>query len=221
MRLSVLHVVCIECPAPITAVLVLRVTVCMLHSSSPPTGSVSSGCGHLVHVHAAADASAFICGRSGAKTAHDIAEATAEAFALAVATASAECKLSGDASAYVNAEANARAAADVWLEAYASAFAQAGDCNQCSAFASSWGYVQKHVFLEAVAKAGFAVRTLPFTPPLLPPCSGGSMDAHRIRHGNVPVVHRSIMCIVSAAHALHRAHRCQLCAVVWEAGSSK
>lgn len=107
---------------------------------------------------AAADASAYICseGESG-KSAHTIATATAEAFALAVASASAECELLGDANVQVDASSSAVAAATVWLGAYAAAFAGAGDCDKCDAFAASYGYVEKDVFLKAVADAEIKV----------------------------------------------------------------
>jgi hypothetical protein len=104
----------------------------------------------------AVNARQHICG-SGNLTSTAIAEATAEAFALAVATASAECELNGTAQAYVNADAKAEARANVWLEAYASAFASASVCDNCEAYASSWGYVSKHVFLEAVAEVSVQV----------------------------------------------------------------
>lgn len=112
-------------------------------------------------VCAAAHAQEYICsGGSGVHSEHDIAEATAEAFAIAVATASADCELEGDAAVYVKAGAHAKAAAEVFVEAYADAFASSTVCGTCDAYASSWGYVSKHVFLEAVAKAGFLVCTL-------------------------------------------------------------
>jgi hypothetical protein len=109
---------------------------------------------------AAADAAAYICaeGETG-KTAHSIATATAEAFALAIATASATCKAQGNTNFTVAAAASAKAAANVWVEAYASAFASAGDCEKCSAYAESYGFVNTEVFLKAVAEAEVKVCT--------------------------------------------------------------
>lgn len=129
-------------------------------TSSAKCAVVAIGFSKVTNDQAIAESSAhaaeYICGGgSGTHTEHDIAEATAEAFAIAVATASAECELEGDTAAYVNAKAHAKAAADVFVEAYADAFAGATVCGKCDAYASSWGYVSKHVFLEAVAKAGF------------------------------------------------------------------
>jgi hypothetical protein len=59
----------------------------------------------------------------------------------------------------VAASSSAKAAADVWVAAYASAFAEAGDCDKCFAYAGSSGYVEKEVFLKAVAKAEVKVCT--------------------------------------------------------------
>lgn len=87
-----------------------------------------------------ADAAAYVCdGSAGVEKAHGIAEATAKAYALAVASASAECKLEGNATAQVHAKSSAPAAAKVWVAAYAEAFAGAGDCDKCSAYAESFG----------------------------------------------------------------------------------
>jgi hypothetical protein len=108
---------------------------------------------------AAADAAAYICNGETGKSAHSIATATAEAFALAVATASATCEAQGNANFKVAASSSAKAAANVWVAAYASAFASAGDCDKCSAYAASYGYVEKEVFLKAVAQAEIKVRT--------------------------------------------------------------
>ena len=107
---------------------------------------------------AAADASAYICNGETGKSAHNIAEATASAFALAVATASATCEVQGDAEVHVSASASAIAAAEVWVAAYAQAFAGAGDCDKCDAYAASFGYIEKEVFLKAVAQADIKVR---------------------------------------------------------------
>lgn len=112
----------------------------------------------IVHVHTAADAKKYICSGGSSGVAHDVASATAKAYAKAVAAASAECKLSGDATAHVDAYSKAVAKANVWLEAYAQAVAAAGDCENCEAFAESWGYIAKDVFLKAVADAKVKVR---------------------------------------------------------------
>jgi hypothetical protein len=116
---------------------------------------------------AVADASAYICDSGTKKTDVQIAEETAEAFAVAVASASAQCDLQGTTNAYVNAHAQAKAAAEVFVQAYAAAWASAGDCEKCGAFVGSFGYVEKYVFLEAVASTGFNVCP-PLTPHLPP-----------------------------------------------------
>lgn len=102
---------------------------------------------------ASADAFGYICNGETIKTASDIAADTAEAFALAVASASVACELEGDAMVQVDASASAVAAAKVWVAAYAEAFAGAGDCDQCDAYATSFGYIEQEVFLKAVAEA--------------------------------------------------------------------
>lgn len=53
----------------------------------------------------------------------------------------------------MHAKSSATAAAEVWVAAYAEAFAGAGDCDKCSAYAESFGYVEQEVFLKAVAEA--------------------------------------------------------------------
>jgi hypothetical protein len=74
-----------------------------------------------------------------------------------VASVVANCVLVGDASAKVTALANAKAKAEVWVSSYFGAVAAAGDCETCSAYAASWGYISKYVFLEAIASAGVKV----------------------------------------------------------------
>jgi hypothetical protein len=78
---------------------------------------------------------------------------TASAFAQAVASATAECILSGDATASAFASAEAKAKAEIWVASYFDAFAAATNCETCEAWAGSWGYIEKWVFLEAIAKA--------------------------------------------------------------------
>ena len=107
---------------------------------------------------AGADAAAYICNGESGKSAHSIAEATASAFAQAVASASATCEVQGHAEVHVAASASAIAAAEVWVAAYAQAFASAGDCDKCDAYSASYGYVEKEVFLKAVAQADVKVR---------------------------------------------------------------
>ena len=118
-------------------------------------------------MRAAARARSYIC--RGIGSAEKIAEDTAEAFALAVATASAKCELEGTTELYVNAHAHAKAAGEVFVAAYSDAFAAATDCDTCQAYAQSWGYIEKTVFLEAIAKAGVYVRCYPS--PLPPLCA--------------------------------------------------
>lgn len=103
--------------------------------------------------HVTADAAAYICNGETDKSAHSIAEATASAYAEALAFASVQCSIEGDAEAHGTASAKAEAAAHVWIKAYAEAFASAGDCDKCEAWAESYGYVEKEVFLKAVASA--------------------------------------------------------------------
>jgi hypothetical protein len=69
----------------------------------------------------------------------------------------AECVLVGDASAKVTALANAKAKAEVWVTSYFNAISFSSDCQTCSAYAASWGYISKYVFLEAIATAGVKV----------------------------------------------------------------
>jgi cellobiose-specific phosphotransferase system component IIB len=125
-------------------------------SSAPtpiPCSHYALHCLTVVWRHAAADAAAYICNGEAGKSAHSIATATAEAFALAVASASATCEAQGNANFKVAASASAKAAANVWVKAYAAAFASAGDCKKCDAYAESFGKVEKDVFLKAVANA--------------------------------------------------------------------
>jgi hypothetical protein len=102
-------------------------------------------------VCAAASAAAFACDGTG--SAASVAKATASAYAAAVASVTATCVLAGDATASVKASAEARAKAEVWVSAYFDAIASAATCGTCKAWASSWGYIEKWVFLEAIAKA--------------------------------------------------------------------
>jgi hypothetical protein len=69
----------------------------------------------------------------------------------------ANCVLTGDASASVKATADATAKANVWVSSYFDAIAEASNCKTCEAFANSWGYIEKWVFLEAIAWAEVAV----------------------------------------------------------------
>jgi cellobiose-specific phosphotransferase system component IIB len=66
---------------------------------------------------------------------------------------SATCEAQGNANFKAAASASAKAAANVWVKAYAAAFASAGDCKKCDAYAESFGKVEKDVFLKAVANA--------------------------------------------------------------------
>jgi hypothetical protein len=94
---------------------------------------------------------AYIC--DGVYDAYAVAQETASAYAAAVASVVADCVLVGDATAKVTALANARAKAEVWVKSYFSAFTFTFDCIGCSAFAESYGYISKYVFLEAIATA--------------------------------------------------------------------
>jgi hypothetical protein len=97
----------------------------------------------------------YVC--NGAGTAAAVAQATASAYAAAVASVVANCILVGDASAKVTALANARAKAEIWVTSYFNAFAFASDCETCGAYAESWGFISKYVFLEAIATASVKV----------------------------------------------------------------
>jgi hypothetical protein len=77
----------------------------------------------------------------GAGTAAAVAQATASVYAVAVASMVANCVLVGEASAKVTALANAKAKAEVWVSSYFGTVATAGDCETCSAYATSWEYV--------------------------------------------------------------------------------
>jgi hypothetical protein len=100
-------------------------------------------------------AAAYVCDGTGSS--EEAAYATASAYAAAVASVVANCVLAGDASASVKAAADARARAEVWVSAFFDVVAQATDCEKCEAWASSWGYIEKYVFLEAIAQAGVRV----------------------------------------------------------------
>lgn len=102
-------------------------------------------------MYAAAQARAYIC--DGAGSVDAIAAETASAFALAVASASVDCRLEGDASVHVDAKASAYAQAEIWAAAYFNAYAFGTNCETCDAFAESYGYIEKYVFLQAVADA--------------------------------------------------------------------
>lgn len=118
---------------------------------------------------AAADAAAFICNAlADATSSQQIAEDTASAFALAVASASVECELQGDAYVQVDASSSAVAAAEVWVGLYANAVAEAGACEKCDAYASSFVIIEQGIFLEAVAQADVHVRCF-----VHPPLSAG------------------------------------------------
>ena len=103
-------------------------------------------------MHAGAQAADYDCGKGGSE--HD--RAAASAFALAVAASSVECEAEGNAKVSADAYAKATTKANVWLSAYAEAFASSS-CDKCDAYASSWGFVKKDVFLKAVAKAKASV----------------------------------------------------------------
>jgi hypothetical protein len=118
----------------------------------------------MLHMHAAAAAGAYLCSETGTATAETAAQATATLFAEAVARASVFCEAEGDTAFYAKADVLATQAAEDWIEAYAEAFAESSVCNTCASTVSSWGYVAKYVFLEAVASASATVRP----PPLLP-----------------------------------------------------
>jgi hypothetical protein len=114
-------------------------------------------------MHAAAAAGAYLCSETGTATAETAAQATATLFAEAVARASVFCE--GDTAFYTpKASVLATQAAKDWLDAYAEAFAETSVCNTCESTVSSWGFVAKYVFLEAVASASAIVRL----PHLLP-----------------------------------------------------
>jgi hypothetical protein len=108
-----------------------------------------------VFVCAASSAIAFACDGTGSHS--SIASATAEAYASAIAGIVGGCVLAGDASAKVYASAQARAGAEIWVSAFFEAMASAATCEKCAAFADSWGYIKKWVFLEAIAKAEYKV----------------------------------------------------------------
>jgi hypothetical protein len=102
-------------------------------------------------VCAAASAVKYLCNGDGDPLV--IAQQTASAYAAAVASVVANCVLVGDVSAKVTALANARAKAEVWVNSYFDAYAFGSDCKTCDAFARSWGFISKYVFLEAIASA--------------------------------------------------------------------
>jgi hypothetical protein len=109
-------------------------------------------------MHAAVEVAAYVCGGEGYASVEAAAEATATLFAQAVAQASVYCEGSGDTKLYAEAHAKAVETAEGWLKAYAEAFASASVCGVCDAYAESWGYVEKYVFLKAVAEASAKVR---------------------------------------------------------------
>lgn len=74
-----------------------------------------------------------------------------------------ECELSGDASVSVNAKTRARATAEIWATSYFDAFASADNCQKCDAYADSYGYITKYVFLEAIAEAEIKVCCMQYT----------------------------------------------------------
>jgi spore coat protein U-like protein len=94
---------------------------------------------------------------TGAGLATDVAKATASAYAAACASVVASCVLVGDSTAKVKALASAQAKAEIWVASYFNALAFGSDCEACTAYASSKGYIEKYVFLDAVAKAGVTV----------------------------------------------------------------
>jgi hypothetical protein len=109
-------------------------------------------------VSAAASVSAYLCNGSG--TAAGAAQAATSAYAAAVVSAVASCILVGDASVKVSALANARVKAEAWVSAHFDAITSAVDCEPCGEvtdFAYSWGYINKYVFLEAIATASVKV----------------------------------------------------------------
>jgi hypothetical protein len=102
-------------------------------------------------VCAAGSVSAYLC--DGLGTAAGAAQAAASAYAAAVASAAASCILVGDARAKEASLANARAKAEAWVSAHFDAITTAVDCEKCSPFVVSWGYIHKYVFLEAISTA--------------------------------------------------------------------
>jgi hypothetical protein len=101
-------------------------------------------------VYVAASAAAYLC--DGVGSAYDVASQTASAYAEALAYAAAQCVLVGDSSAKAYASAQAKAKAEIWVSADFEAYAEATNCETCQSWAYSWGYVSKHVLLEAVAE---------------------------------------------------------------------
>jgi hypothetical protein len=108
---------------------------------------------------AAAEVAAYVCGGEGFASFEEAAAETAALFAQAVAQASVYCEASGDGtSSYANANIYSVQIAEAWLAAYTEAFASSNICNKCEIYDWSWGYVEKYVFLEAVANASATVR---------------------------------------------------------------
>jgi hypothetical protein len=106
-------------------------------------------------LYAATDVANYVC--HGVGTTAALAQQTASVYAAAVASVVANCVLVGDASAKVTALANAKAKAEVWVTSYFNAIAFSNDCETCFAYAASWGFISKYVFLEAIATAGVKV----------------------------------------------------------------
>jgi hypothetical protein len=104
-------------------------------------------------LYAVAKAIAYGCGDDASADAHAVAEATAEVWARAVASAYVYCEGEGETILHAKASADAEATLETWLTTYADAFAQATLCGVCDSYAHSWVYVQKYVFLDAVAHA--------------------------------------------------------------------
>ena len=108
-------------------------------------------------MHAAAQAAAYACGGNTTAEAYTIAEATAALVVSATAQAAVGCEVSGTGTGSADAYGKATREGEAWLEAYAEAFAEAGVCDTCEATTYSWGYVEKHVVLKAMAEAKASV----------------------------------------------------------------
>jgi hypothetical protein len=89
----------------------------------------------------------------------DAARSAASAYAASVASAVANCTLVSDPSATLFARHKALEASRLWVSHYFNEVAR--DCNTCSAFNASSGYVEKYVFLKALNSAADKVCNLP------------------------------------------------------------
>jgi hypothetical protein len=96
----------------------------------------------------------FLCDGTGSEG--DISNRTAAVFASAAFARA--CLPYGLPNSPEEVLEDVRGRVDVWLYALLDAMTYGSTCEKCEAWASSWGYIVKWVFMDAITKAEYHVR---------------------------------------------------------------